>query len=75
MLKNNNYTFIVEIVVDPSIKVVNKEFGKNSITLELIPQKPGDYSINVSFYGCCLSKPLDVFGIDIAPEITMYYDM
>ena len=54
--------------IDPSIKVVNKEFGKNSITLELIPQKPGNYSINVSFYGCCLSKPLDVFGIDILPK-------
>ncbi len=45
--------------IDPSIKVLNKELGKSSVTLELIPQI-GSYYINVNFYGRSLLARLNV---------------
>lgn len=61
--------------IDSNIEVVNKEFDKNSVTLELCLQSYGSYLIKINFYGCSLSAVLNVYqGFGAFPSFDLVID-
>lgn len=70
------YNDDVSFSFDSNIIVMNKECGKNNVSLDLIPIKGGIYTISTDLYGKSVSKTFNVFQVDItAPKITTYYDV